>query len=65
LRVITALAASPGLAALGRRFPDLRVYTACIDPGLDEAFRIVPGLGDAGDRLNGSQSPVFPAEAQA
>ncbi|MEA5398675.1 uracil phosphoribosyltransferase [Synechococcus sp. BA-124 BA4] len=65
LRVITALAASPGLAALGRRFPDLKVYTACIDPELDEAFRIVPGLGDAGDRLNGSQSPAFPAEAQA
>ncbi|MBC1260153.1 uracil phosphoribosyltransferase [Synechococcus sp. BSF8S] len=64
LRVITALAASSGLGTLGKRFPDLTVYTACVDPELDEAFRIVPGLGDAGDRLYGSQSPVFPAEAQ-
>lgn len=64
VRVITALAASTGLGALGKLFPDLTVYTACIDPELDEAFRIVPGLGDAGDRLFGSQSPVFPAEAQ-
>ncbi|MCX5931285.1 MAG: uracil phosphoribosyltransferase [Cyanobacteria bacterium] len=64
LLVITALAASPGLTAVGRRFPDLRVYTACIDPELDGAYRIVPGLGDAGDRLYGSQSPQFPAEAQ-
>jgi uracil phosphoribosyltransferase len=65
LRVITALTASPGLGALGKRFPDLTVYTACIDPELDASFRILPGLGDAGDRLCGSESPVFPAEAQA
>jgi len=54
LRVISALAASPGLRALGERFADLTVYTACIDPELDADFRIVPGLGDAGDRLNGT-----------
>ncbi|MCT0199251.1 uracil phosphoribosyltransferase [Synechococcus sp. CS-1325] len=57
LRVITALAASPGLRALADRFPQLTVYTACIDADLDEAFRIVPGLGDAGDRLFGSERP--------
>ncbi len=64
LRVITALAASPGLARVGERFPSLTLYTGCIDPELDSAFRIVPGLGDAGDRLCGSESPGWPAEAQ-
>ena len=57
LRVITALAASPGLQRLAERFPQLTVYTACIDADLDGAFRIVPGLGDAGDRLFGSERP--------
>ncbi len=56
LRVISALAASPGLRALGERFADLTLYTACIDPELDATFRIVPGLGDAGDRLNGTEA---------
>ncbi len=64
LRVITALAASPGLKLLGERFPSLTIYTGCIDPELDAAFRIVPGLGDAGDRLCGSESTGFPAEVE-
>jgi uracil phosphoribosyltransferase len=55
LRVISALAASPGLKALGERFADLTLYTACIDPELDADCRIVPGLGDAGDRLYGTE----------
>jgi uracil phosphoribosyltransferase len=59
LRVITALAASPGLQRLAERFPQLTVYTGCIDAELDSAFRIVPGLGDAGDRLFGSELPAF------
>ena len=53
LRVISALAASPGLKALGERFADLTLYTACIDPDLNGGGWIVPGLGDAGDRLFG------------
>lgn len=55
LRVVSALAASPGLKVLGERFADLTLYTACIDAELDTAFRIVPGLGDAGDRLYGTE----------
>ena len=51
VRVITALAASPGLKTLGERYADLTIYTACIDAELDGAHQIVPGLGDAGDRL--------------
>ena len=54
LRVITALAAQAGLKHVGERFPQLTIYTACIDPDLDSQYRIVPGLGDAGDRLYGT-----------
>jgi uracil phosphoribosyltransferase len=59
VRVVSALAAAPGLKHLGERFPDLTLYTACIDPELDGEFRIVPGLGDAGDRLYGSEQAHF------
>ena len=59
LRVVTALAAAPGLKALAEEFSDLSLYTACIDPELDDRYFIVPGLGDAGDRLNGTESEEF------
>ncbi len=54
LRVITALCSAPGLQQLGSAFPELVVYTACIDPELDPEGLLVPGLGDAGDRLFGT-----------
>ncbi|MFM7229915.1 MAG: uracil phosphoribosyltransferase, partial [Cyanobacteriota bacterium] len=41
------------------RAPDLAIYTACIDPELDHRSFIVPGLGDAGDRLYGTESDDF------
>lgn len=59
LRVITVLAAAPGLKAVAERSPDLVIYTACIDPELDHRRFIVPGLGDAGDRLYGTESDDF------
>ncbi len=54
LRVITTLAAAPGLKLVGERHPDLTIYCSGIDPELDAAQRIVPGFGDAGERLYGS-----------
>ncbi|KKZ15155.1 MAG: uracil phosphoribosyltransferase [Candidatus Synechococcus spongiarum 142] len=54
LRVITTLCSGPGLQRVGAAFPDLVIYTACIDPELDPSGFIVPGLGDAGDRLFGT-----------
>jgi uracil phosphoribosyltransferase len=47
------IASEPGLAAFGAAHPRVQVYCAAVDPGLDEAGFIVPGLGDAGDRLFG------------
>ena len=47
------LASEPGLAAFRVAHPRVQVYCAAIDPGLNDNGFIVPGLGDAGDRLFG------------
>jgi uracil phosphoribosyltransferase len=49
-----AVAAVPGVERLTREHPDVTFYAAAIDPELDERSFIVPGLGDAGDRLYGT-----------
>jgi len=49
-----AVAAAPGVERVTREHPDASFYTAAVDPGLDERAFIVPGLGDAGDRLYGT-----------
>jgi uracil phosphoribosyltransferase len=54
LRVITSLAAAPGLKAVGERFGDLTVYCACIDPELTDEGLLRPGCGDIAARLYGS-----------
>ena len=51
LRVITALTASPGLKRIGETYPEITIYTACIDADLDERNRILPGIGDPLQRL--------------
>ena len=47
------IASEPGLAAFEARHPAVPVYCATVDPALNEVGYIVPGLGDAGDRLFG------------
>ncbi len=47
------LASEPGLATFGAAHPGVPVYCAAVDPWLNDAGFIVPGLGDAGDRLFG------------
>ncbi len=52
-RQITSLniiGAPEGLELITRKFPQLEIYIAKIDEGLNENKYIVPGLGDAGDR---------------
>ncbi|MFL6032509.1 MAG: uracil phosphoribosyltransferase [Rubrobacteraceae bacterium] len=49
-----AVAAVPGVERLSREHPDVKLYAAAVDPELDERSFIVPGLGDAGDRLYGT-----------
>ena len=52
--VICIVTCQEGLALVEAAHPDVRVYTASIDDQLDQNKYIVPGLGDAGDRLFGT-----------
>ncbi len=52
IRVITAIASSPGLKNLGESIPDLTIYTACIDPELSQNETVIPGIGNPSLRLN-------------
>ena len=49
------LAAPEGIEAFGKAHPDVHVYTAAVDSHLDDHGYIVPGLGDAGDRMYGTK----------
>jgi uracil phosphoribosyltransferase len=55
IRFVCLLAAPEGLAAFHDAHPDVPVYTAAIDRALNEHGYIVPGLGDAGDRIFGTK----------
>ncbi|MFP4687601.1 MAG: uracil phosphoribosyltransferase, partial [bacterium] len=54
LRFLCLVAAPEGIKKIHRDHPDVSIYTAAIDSGLDENGYIIPGLGDAGDRLFGT-----------
>jgi uracil phosphoribosyltransferase len=43
------------LQQLSAEYPQLNIYAACIDEGLNQQGFIVPGLGDAGDRTFGTE----------
>jgi len=51
---VCAIAASDGVAAVRQAYPNVRIVTAAVDAHLNEHAYIVPGLGDAGDRLYGT-----------
>jgi len=55
IRFVCLLTCPEGLEAFHRAHPDVPVYTAAIDRHLNEHGYIVPGLGDAGDRLFGTR----------
>jgi uracil phosphoribosyltransferase len=55
LRFVCLLAAPEGVETLQRAHPDLEIVTAAIDEGLNAQGYIVPGLGDAGDRMYGTK----------
>jgi uracil phosphoribosyltransferase len=55
IKVLILVAAPEGLAALEAAHPDLEVYTAAIDECLDDRGYILPGLGDAGDKIFGTK----------
>ena len=51
VRVVNLLAAPEGIRAVLERFPETRIFTGGIDQRLNSRGYIVPGLGDAGDRI--------------
>ena len=55
IRVVCLISAPEGIERLRGIHPDVRIWTAAIDEGLDEHAFIVPGLGDAGDRAYGTK----------
>ena len=55
IRVIALIATPEGIARVQREHPDVPIVVAKIDRGLNEKGYIVPGLGDAGDRLYGTK----------
>jgi uracil phosphoribosyltransferase len=52
---LVLVAAPEGIAVVEKEFPDVQIYTASIDEKLNENKYIVPGLGDAGDRIFGTK----------
>jgi uracil phosphoribosyltransferase len=55
LKFVCLLTCPEGLAVFHAQHPDIPVYTAAVDERLNEKSYIVPGLGDAGDRLFGTK----------
>ena len=51
MRMLSLISAPEGVDALLKAFPGLRVFTCCVDRQLNSRKFIVPGLGDAGDRV--------------
>ncbi|ASZ08308.1 MULTISPECIES: uracil phosphoribosyltransferase [Enterococcus] len=55
IKFVCLVAAPEGVKALQEAHPDIDIYTAALDEKLNEQGYIVPGLGDAGDRLFGTK----------
>jgi uracil phosphoribosyltransferase len=55
LRFMCIVAAPEGVQRMDRDHPEVPIYTAALDRGLNEHGYILPGLGDAGDRLFGTK----------
>ena len=55
MKFVCLLAAPEGISAFTTAHPDVPLYTAAIDRQLNEHGYILPGLGDAGDRLYGTR----------
>lgn len=55
IKVLVLVAAPEGIKALEAAHPDVELYCASVDQGLNEKGYIVPGLGDAGDKIFGTK----------
>jgi len=55
IRALVLVAAPEGAAALNKAHPDVRCWAAAVDSHLNEVGYIIPGLGDAGDKIFGTK----------
>lgn len=55
IKFLSIISAPEGIKKLAEVHPDVQLYTACIDKSLNDVGYIVPGLGDAGDRIFGTK----------
>lgn len=55
IKFLSIISAPEGIERLNKEFPDVELYTAAIDEKLNEHGYILPGLGDAGDRIFGTK----------
>ena len=55
IKLMNILAAPQGIEAVRKAHPDVEIYVAAVDPELNDHAYIVPGLGDAGDRIFGTK----------
>lgn len=55
IKLVCIIASPEGVEAVRKAHPDVDVYVAAVDEGLNDHAYIVPGLGDAGDRLFGTK----------
>lgn len=55
IRAMVLVAAPEGIQAVHTAHPDVAIYTASVDQGLDSNSYIIPGLGDAGDKIFGTK----------
>ena len=55
IRLMCLVASPQGVQAVSDQHPDVDIYLACLDKGLNEKNYILPGLGDAGDRIFGTK----------
>jgi len=55
IKLMCLVGAPEGVELIHKNHPDVDIYLGALDEGLDEKGYIVPGLGDAGDRLFGTK----------
>lgn len=54
IRIVSTVSAPEGIEAIHNEFPEVKIFTASLDKGLDSKKFIIPGLGDFGDRYFGT-----------
>ena len=55
IKIMCSVACPDGIENVHKAYPDVEIYCGAIDEGLDDRLYIVPGMGDAGDRIFGTK----------